>query len=95
MLWVLKNRDGRHIQHQKTALSRGGAPVKLTIQQSYELFAKHGAFTNECCDRCGLLLGAVRFTRENDLGAWCSPQCRGDIQQHRIPQRRSSTEISN
>ena len=27
MLWVLKNRDGRHIQHQKAALRPGDATV--------------------------------------------------------------------
>ena len=32
----------------------------------------------ECCDRCGLLLGPVRFTRRGEAGIWCGRECRGD-----------------
>ena len=35
----------------------------LTVQQTYELLAKHGVFAREICDKCGQVLGAVRFTR--------------------------------
>jgi hypothetical protein len=52
--------------------------MKLTTQQSYELLAKHGVFAREICDKCGAVLGAVRFTRRNETGVWCSPECRGD-----------------
>ena len=51
----------------------------LTVQQSYELLAKHGVFVCEICDRCGRALGHVRFTRKDDAEAWCSRACRGDI----------------
>ena len=50
----------------------------LTVQQSRALLAKHGVFARECCDKCGQLLGAARFTRKGESGEWCSRQCRGD-----------------
>jgi hypothetical protein len=50
----------------------------LTAQQSYRLLAKHGAFAREICDKCGAVLGAVRFTRKDEPGVWCSRECRGD-----------------
>lgn len=50
----------------------------ITAQQSYELLAKHGVFAREICDKCGAVLGAVRFTRADESGAWCSRECRGD-----------------
>jgi hypothetical protein len=52
--------------------------MQLTTQQSYELLAKYGIFAREICDKCGAVLGAVRFTRKDDAGVWCSPECRGD-----------------
>ena len=55
--------------------------MKLTTQQGYELLAKHGSYVKECCDKCGQILGAVRFTRRGDSGVWCSRQCRGDVAQ--------------
>ncbi len=50
----------------------------LTTQQSYELLAKHGVFAREICDKCGAVLGAVRFMRRNEAGVFCSKACRGD-----------------
>src|SRR5258707_15498037 len=50
----------------------------LTTQQSYELLAKHQVFAREICDKCGVVLGAVRFTRRDEAGVWCSRECRGD-----------------
>ena len=52
--------------------------MMLTPQQSYELQAKHACFIKECCDRCGQILGPVRFTRRGDAGIWCGQKCRGD-----------------
>jgi hypothetical protein len=51
--------------------------VLLTIQQAYELLARHGVYAREICDKCGVVLGAVRFTRKDDSGVWCSRECRG------------------
>ncbi len=48
----------------------------LTIRQAYELLAKHGMFAREICDKCGRVLGAVRFTRRGDANVWCNRECR-------------------
>jgi hypothetical protein len=52
----------------------------LAIQKSYELLAKYGFFAREICDTCGIVLGAVRFTRHNESKVYCSRECRGDAQ---------------
>jgi hypothetical protein len=44
------------------------------------LLADRGIYVKECCDKCGQLLGPVRFTRKDDPGAWCSTDCRGDCE---------------
>jgi hypothetical protein len=53
----------------------------LTVQQSRALLEKHGVYAQELCDKCGAVLGAVRFTRRDDAGVWCSRECRGDGRQ--------------
>ena len=58
--------------------------MKLTRKQSYELLAKHGCYAKECCDRCGQILGPVRYTQEGETGTWCSKECRGDAQKAKI-----------
>ena len=64
------------------AAKHGAAPrgidMLLAIQKSYELLAKYGFFAREICDKCGIVLGAVRFTRRDESGVWCSRECRGD-----------------
>jgi len=52
----------------------------LTIQKSYELLANYGCFAREICDKCGVVLGAVRFTRYDESEVYCSRECRGDGQ---------------
>jgi hypothetical protein len=52
----------------------------LTIQQGYELLANYGCFAREICDKCGVVLGAVRFTRYGESEVYCSRECRGDAQ---------------
>jgi hypothetical protein len=37
---------------------------------------------NEACDRCGALLGAVRFTRAGESSVWCSRKCRDGANAH-------------
>jgi hypothetical protein len=54
----------------------------LTVQQGYELLAKHGVYAREICDKCGAVLGAVRFTRKDESGVWCSRECRDGAQVH-------------
>ncbi len=55
-----------------------GIGMLLTIQKSYELLAKYQFFAREICDTCGIVLGAVRFTRHNESEVYCSRECRGD-----------------
>src|SRR5258708_20777341 len=62
----------------QTAIAKEGNAMMLTVQQSYALLAKHGVFARECCDRCGQLLGALRFTRRGESGERGSRECRGD-----------------
>ena len=50
----------------------------LDIEKSYELLAKYGCFAREICDQCGIVLGAVRFTRHGESQVYCSRECRGD-----------------
>jgi len=62
------------------------------------LLEDRGISVTECCDKCGQLLGAVRYTRENDSSVWCSPRCRGDspktatLKPGRPPKYRTSCE---
>jgi hypothetical protein len=50
----------------------------LAIQKSYELLAHYGFFAREICDKCGIVLGAVRFMRHGESKVYCSRECRGD-----------------
>lgn len=43
--------------------------MQLTTEQSYDLLAKHGCYVTEACDKCGQLLGPVRYTRKGESGA--------------------------
>ena len=50
--------------------------MKLNNAKSYALLEKHGCYVSEACDKCGQVLGPVRYTRKGDTGVWCSRQCR-------------------
>jgi hypothetical protein len=56
--------------------------MHLTRQQSCALLEKHGCYVTETCDRCGQILGPVRFTRQDDSGVWCSRECRDGAETH-------------
>ena len=83
---VKRRSFGKSIQSSETRLAsrqnccREGVNLTmlLTLQQRNEVFAKHGCYAKDCCDRCGQLLGPVRFTRRGESGIWCSQKCRGD-----------------
>lgn len=45
------------------------------------LLADRGIYVTEACDRCGQLLGPVRYTRKGESGVWCSRACRGSAEQ--------------
>jgi hypothetical protein len=53
--------------------------MRLTDEQAHQLLHTHGFYVAEVCDRCGKILGAVRFTRQGDAGAWCSRTCRDGV----------------
>jgi endogenous inhibitor of DNA gyrase (YacG/DUF329 family) len=50
--------------------------MQLTQVQSRDLLQKHGVYVTEACDKCGKILGPVRFTRAGQAGEWCSKRCR-------------------
>ena len=50
--------------------------MRLTESQSRELLGKYRAYVTEVCDKCGKILGNVRFTRYVEPGEWCSRLCR-------------------
>jgi hypothetical protein len=66
------------------AAGRRGIGMLLAIQKSYELLAKYGFFAREICDKCGIVLGAVRFTRYGESEVYCSRECRGDANRSAI-----------
>jgi len=53
--------------------------MKLVKEQSQKLLRDHGIWVTEACDRCGQLLGAVRWSRKGEPGEWCSKSCRDGI----------------
>ena len=46
--------------------------MKLTTEQSYALLEKHRSYVTEACEKCGRILGPVRYTRKGETGVWCS-----------------------
>jgi hypothetical protein len=48
----------------------------LSADVRAQLCRERGVYVTEACDRCGQLLGPVRFTRRDDRGVWCSRLCR-------------------
>ena len=50
--------------------------MRLSEEQTRALLAKHGVYVTEVCDKCGKILGPVRFTRYGQTGEWCSKRCR-------------------
>jgi hypothetical protein len=67
------------VAEKRAALQRG-IGMLLSIQKSYELLANFGFFAREICDKCGTVLGAVRFARQNESKVYCCRECRGDAQ---------------
>ena len=87
---------------EKRAARQRGIGMLLAIQKSYELLAKYGCFAREICDKCGIVLGAVRFTRYGESEVYCARECRvmlkglrptgGDGKSKRLSVRISSLE---
>jgi len=56
--------------------------MKLTIERSKQILASRGMYVTGACDRCGRVLGWIRFTRGGEAGGWCSRECRDGVQAH-------------
>src|SRR5439155_27318290 len=71
-----------HTFAAKHAAGRRGIGMLLAMQKSYELLAKYGFFAREICDKCGNVLGAVRFTRHGKSEEIGRASCRegGEIE---------------
>jgi len=54
--------------------------MKLTVEQSRKILAERGWCLAEACDKCGKLLGAVRYTIRAKAGEWCSALCRDGVE---------------
>jgi hypothetical protein len=54
--------------------------MRLAEAQSRLLLCAHGAYVTEVCDRCGAVLGSIRWTIRGEPGAWCSQKCRDGIE---------------
>lgn len=50
--------------------------MRLSVARSRALLEKHGCYVREACDKCGQILGPVRFTCKGESGEWCSRECR-------------------
>jgi hypothetical protein len=64
-------------------LRNGGLTMQLTETQSRDMLRVHGACVTEACDRCGRILGHVRWTILGESGEWCSRRCR-DGMDHKL-----------
>ena len=53
--------------------------MRLTEARSRDLLRTHAKYAKDACDRCGKILGPVRFTRQGEGGAWCSRACRDGV----------------
>lgn len=54
--------------------------MHLSEGQSRKLMRMRGAYVTEACDRCGAVLGSIRWTIRGEPGAWCSQKCRDGIE---------------
>ena len=53
--------------------------MNLSAEQRQQLLQDCGVWVTTACDKCGQLLGAVRWTRKGEPGKWCSAPCRDGI----------------
>jgi hypothetical protein len=50
--------------------------MKLSPEQSRKIFLEYGCWLTSACDKCGKLLGSVRYTCKGQESEWCSALCR-------------------
>jgi hypothetical protein len=65
--------------------------MKLTKAQSQKLLRERGISVTEACDKCGRLLGSVRWTRRGEPGEWCSAACREGVSVSASAQKSAAT----
>src|ERR1700691_1317728 len=53
--------------------------MRLTQGQSQRLLHERGIWVTAACNRCGQLLGSVRWTKKSEPGEWCSAECRDGV----------------
>jgi hypothetical protein len=53
--------------------------MKLIREQCQRLLRDRGIWTTEACDKCGQLLGSIRWTQRGEPGEWCSAACRDGV----------------
>jgi hypothetical protein len=57
--------------------------MRLTAERSYALLESHDCSASEACDKCGQILGPIRYTRRGDSGGvWCPQGCRDGAVEH-------------
>ena len=56
--------------------------MKLSAEQQAAIRERYGVCVNEACDKCGQVLGRVRFTSKDEPGEWCSRECRDGVEAH-------------
>ena len=61
--------------------------MKLSERQIVGLRRSYAVCVRDACDRCGNLLGAVRWTRRGEPGEWCSELCRDGFKTERKRKR--------
>jgi hypothetical protein len=69
--------------------------MDLSTELRKRLLIDCGICVAEACDRCGTLVGPIRFTRIEDSGVWCSRECRGDGERRVIRRGWTTEEISD
>jgi hypothetical protein len=65
---------------EKRAARQRAIGMLLPIKKSYQLLANYGCLARDIYDKCGIVLGAVRFTRHGESEVYCARECRGDAQ---------------
>lgn len=53
--------------------------MRLSEMHIHELRQTHGVYVAEACDRCGKILGHIRWTILGESGTWCSRRCRDGV----------------
>jgi hypothetical protein len=61
---------------EKRAARQRAIDMLLPIKKSYQLLANYGCLARDIYDKCGIVRGAVRFTRHGESEVYCARECR-------------------